>query len=212
MNTDRIRTLAKSQGKSVTYICKLIGRPKYYLNDIDKKDDRMISDEDLKTLAINLGTTVAYLKGETDDPRFHLSSVGLTTEPYHVAGKRPIFGHASAGKGVIAQQEALGYEQVDPEYDSEDFFWLQVDGDSMSPVLDDSDLVLVQKGAPVETDTLMVVIVDDDEGFVKKVSINDDTVTLHSFNPQYLPRVFGGSDIGRLRFVGKVVESKRRFQ
>ena len=33
-------------------------------------------------LAINLGTTTDYLKGETDDPYFHLSSVGLTTEPY----------------------------------------------------------------------------------------------------------------------------------
>ena len=66
MNTSRIRDLAKQQGKSVTYICKLINRPKYYLNDVDKKPDRMISDEDLKTLAINLGTTADYLKGETD--------------------------------------------------------------------------------------------------------------------------------------------------
>ena len=62
MNTSRIRDLAKQQGKSVTYICKLINRPKYYLNDVDKKPDRMISDEDLKTLAINLGTTAEYLK------------------------------------------------------------------------------------------------------------------------------------------------------
>ena len=66
MNTSRIRDLAKQQGKSVTYICKLINRPKYYLNDVDKKPDRMISNEDLKTLAINLGTTAEYLKGETD--------------------------------------------------------------------------------------------------------------------------------------------------
>ena len=183
MNTSRIRDLAKQQGKSVTYICKLIDRPKYYLNDVDKKPDRMISDEDLKTLAINLGTTAEYLKGETDDPLFHLSSVGLTTEPYEKNCKRPIFGHASAGLGVIAQQEVLGYEQVDPEFDANDYFWLQVDGDSMSPVLNDRDLVLVEKEAPLETDTLMVVLVDDDEGFVKKVSIHADSVTLHSFNP-----------------------------
>ena len=212
MNTARIRELAKQQGKSVTYVCKLIDRPKYYLNDVDKRPDRMISDEDLKTLAINLGTTAAYLKGETDDPHFHLGSVGLTTEAYEKdAAKRPIFGHASAGKGVIAQQEALGYEQVDPEYDLSDYFWLQVDGDSMSPVLNDRDLVLVRKDTPPETDTLMVVIVDDEEGFVKKVSIDDDTVTLNSFNPHYPPRVFGGVEIGRLRFVGRVMEMKRRF-
>lgn len=34
MNTDRIKQLAKKQSKTVTYICKLIDRPKYYLNDV----------------------------------------------------------------------------------------------------------------------------------------------------------------------------------
>ena len=81
----------------------------------------------------------------------------------------------------------------------------------MSPVLDDHDLVLVKKDTPPETDTLMVVIVDDEEGFVKKISIDEDTVTLRSFNPHYPPRVFGGAEIGRLRFVGRVMELKRRF-
>lgn len=81
----------------------------------------------------------------------------------------------------------------------------------MSPVLDDHDLVLVKKDTPPETDTLMVVIVDDEEGFVKKISIDEDTVTLRSSNPHYPPRVFGGVEIGRLRFVGRVMELKRRF-
>lgn len=211
MNTDRIKALARQQGKSITYICQLIDRPKYYLNDVGKSPDSQIAENDLKVIAINLGTTVEYLKGETDDPYFHLSSVGLSTFRHETSGKRPVYGHASAGLGVIAQQEILDYEEVDPEFDSNDFFWLQVDGDSMSPVLNDQDLVLVQKEAPVETDTLMVVIIDDEEGFVKKVSLDEDTVTLHSFNPQYPPRVFGGSDIGRLRFVGRVIELKRRF-
>lgn len=171
MNTSRIRDLAKQQGKSVTYICKLINRPKYYLNDVDKKPDRMISNEDLKTLAINLGTTAEYLKGETDDPLFHLSSVGLTTEPYEKNCKRPIFGHASAGKGVIAQQEALGYEQVDPEYDCDDCFWLQVDGDSMSPVLDDHDLVLVKRIHPLKQILLWLLLLMTKKDLLRKSAL-----------------------------------------
>lgn len=211
MNTDRIKELAKKQGKSITYICQLIDRPKYYLNDVSKTPERRISDEDLKTIAINLGTTVEYLTGETDDPLFHLSSVGLSTFSYGPSGTRPVYGSTSAGRGVFAQQELLGQEPVDPEYDDEEYFWLQVKGDSMSPVLDDRDLVLVKKEAPVESNTLMVVVVDDTEGFIKKVTVLEDTVTLWSFNPQYPPRVFGGSDIGRLRFVGRVVQMKRSF-
>ena len=211
MNIDRIKALAKLQGKSITYICQLIDRPKYYLNDVAKSPDRMIADEDLKTIATNLATTVAYLKGETDDPNFHLSSVGMTVLPYEKRGSRPVFGHASAGLGVLAQQEAMGREPVSAEYDTDDYFWLVVSGDSMSPKIDDGDLVLVNREAPVETNTTMVVIVDDDQGFVKKVSINEDTVTLHSANPYYPPMVFGGAELARLRFIGRVVELRRKF-
>ena len=54
MNTDRIKQLAKKQGKTVTYICKLIDRPKYYLNDVAKAADREIPEKDLQIIAINL--------------------------------------------------------------------------------------------------------------------------------------------------------------
>ena len=142
MDTTRIKELAKAQGETLSYVCQLIGRKVYYLNDL-KKTTEMMSDEDLRIIAANLSTSVEYLKGETDDPKFHLSSIGLNTFPYEKGGKRPVYGHASAGLGVISQQEILGYESIDQEYDAEDFFWLQVDGDSMSPVLNNRDLVLV---------------------------------------------------------------------
>ena len=71
MDTSRIKALAKKQGKTLSYICGLIGRKVYYLNDISKNNAEM-PDEYLKILAENLETTVAYLKGETDDPNITL--------------------------------------------------------------------------------------------------------------------------------------------
>lgn len=210
LTVERIKALSKSKGFKMKFICGNIGvRDNYFTDCKAKKID--IPVDKLTAVATMLDTTVAYLSGETDDPVFHLSSIGIKTFPYENSGKRPVYGHASAGLGVIAQQEVLGYEAIDPEYDAEDFFWLQVDGDSMSPVLDNRDLVLVQKDAPLESNTLVVVVVDDAEGFIKKIAIDDDTVTLYSFNPYYPPMVFGGSDLGRLRFMGKVVEMKRKF-
>ena len=50
MNTDRIKQLAKKQGKTVTYICKLIDRPKYYLNDVAKAADREIPEKTCRPL------------------------------------------------------------------------------------------------------------------------------------------------------------------
>ena len=211
MNVDRIKALAKKQGKTLTYVCRLIDRPVYYLNDIAKKESSMISDDDLRTIAINLDTTVEYLKGETDDPDFHLSSVGINSYPADGKNLRPIVGHASAGLGVIAEQEILGYSAVDEKYSEDDCFWLQVSGDSMTPAINDGDLVLVQRDTPIESNTLMVILVDDTEGYVKMVYIDEDTVTLQSYNPAYRPMVFGGEEMKRLRVIGKVRELKRVF-
>lgn len=211
MNTERIKKIAKEQGKSVAYICKLINRPRYYLNDVAKAPGQGISDEDLRAIAIDLNTSVEYLRGETDDPSFDLSSVGLDVLPTSPQPLRPIFGQASAGTGILAHQHILGYEPVNASYNTDEYFWLLVTGDSMAPVFTDKDLVLVHKDAPVESGTIMVVVVDDDEGFIKQVSVLEDTVTLHSFNPAYPPMVFGGSELGRLRFIGRVIEQKRKF-
>lgn len=184
-------------------------RDNYFTDCRNKKIEIPI--ELLKKAAVLLDTSIEYLKGETDDPRFSLKALGMTTLPYEKEGVRPVFGHASAGKGVFAQQEVLGYEPVDPEYDDDEFFWLQVEGDSMAPTINDKDLVLVQRGVPLTAEGIMVVIVDDEEGFVKKVSIDDDTLWLTSINPYYPPRSFSGEELARIRCVGKVVELKRKF-
>lgn len=206
----RIKEIAHSRGIKMKNLTAQLGVRDNYFTDCKNKGID-IPDELLKKVAVLLDTSVEYLKGESDDPRFSLKMVGMTILPYSDKMPRPVFGHASAGLGVLAQQETLGYEAADPEYASDDYFWLQVDGDSMAPTINDKDLVLVERGAPMESGNIMVVIVDDEEGYVKKVSIEDDTLTLHSFNPYYPPMVFGGSELSRIRCVGRVVELKRKF-
>ena len=210
ITVNRIKARCKDRGFKMKFICSNLGVRDNYFTDCRNKGIA-IPEETLRTVATMLDTTAAYLKGETDDPAFHVESVGMKVLPYEERGTRPVFGHASAGLGVMAQQEALGREPVSAEYDTDEYFWLVVSGDSMSPKIDDGDLVLVNREAPVETNTTMVVIVDDDQGFVKKVSVNDDTVTLHSHNPYYPPMIFGGAELARLRFIGRVVELRRKF-
>lgn len=65
MYVERIKKLAKEQGKTITYICSLVGRPKYYLNDLTKTGADM-PPEYLTTIANDLNTTVDYLLGKTD--------------------------------------------------------------------------------------------------------------------------------------------------
>lgn len=63
---DRLEALIKKQGKKKSHLCKLAGHSRGYISDA-KAGNGSISDEALKVFAQELGTTVAYLTGETDD-------------------------------------------------------------------------------------------------------------------------------------------------
>lgn len=207
MNTDRIKKLAKEQGKTVTYICSLLGRPKYYLNDIAKSEGDMPA-EYLDILAKELHTTPEYLLEKTDNPLPHSEQVKEYLS-YERRGKRPIIGIASAGTGVIANEDIIGWQSVDDGYDTEDYFWLKVAGDSMSPKIDDGDLVLIDRLVEVEHGNIVVAIVDNTEGFVKQVEIYSDEIVLHSFNPYYPDMTFVGKERNRLRFIGRARKVER---
>ena len=207
---ERIKSRSRERGYKMKFLCAQVGVRENYFNDCKNKDLE-ISQDVLRDTARCLDTTIDFLIGKTDDAEFHLESVGMKTFPCEKEGMRPIVGRASAGLGCIAQQEILGYAKVEDEFDTSDFFWLQVDGDSMSPVINNGDLVLVQKDVPIESNTIEVVVLDDDDGFVKKIYIDEDTVTLFSYNADYRPMVFGGSELGRLRFIGRVREMRRKF-
>lgn len=207
MDFERLKTLAKSQGKSLTHLCKLIDRPKYYFHDL-KKTGAAMPEEYLSIIAKELGTTPEYLLGETENPVPPSEQVREYL-PYEKRGARPIIGMASAGLGVIAEEMILGWQSVDEEFDTEDFYWLQIAGNSMSPKIDDGDLVLVQKDAEINNGNIAVVVVDGTDGFIKQVEFDEDTITLHSFNPYYPDMVFEGAEKSRLRFIGRARKVER---
>ena len=66
VNVDKIETLAKEKGISITFICKKLGFKRTYLNDV-KLGKCSISEEGLKIISDILGTTPEYLKDESDD-------------------------------------------------------------------------------------------------------------------------------------------------
>lgn len=75
VNIDRVKSLAKSKGMSITYLCSAVGQGPYYLNDVKNKQNGNMPEERLKIIAKTLGTTVEYLRGETDEPEIKKDSV-----------------------------------------------------------------------------------------------------------------------------------------
>ena len=81
----------------------------------------------------------------------------------------------------------------------------------MSPKIDNGDVVLVKKQNSVENGELAIVIVDDEEGMIKQVLYDEECIRLVSFNLFYPERVFEKFNMERVKIVGKVIESKRKW-
>ena len=142
-----------------------------------------------------------------------LSKRAVPAEPGNGEVMVPILGSVRAGTGGLAEQQIIGYEPAPARYLSggQRCFWLEVEGDSMQPRIEPGDMILVQARPSIDSGDLAVVTVDDDEGVVKKVFYGRDWIELRSFNPYYPPRRFEGEDVGRIRVMGKVVKSERRY-
>lgn len=66
---ERIKYLAKQQGRSITFICKQLGySSRTYLNDIEKNKKEIPTDK-LETIADILNTSVDYLLGKTEETK-----------------------------------------------------------------------------------------------------------------------------------------------
>lgn len=127
----------------------------------------------------------------------------------------PVLGEVRAGYGGLAADSDMGKEPVSRDslvgYDVNDFFYLKVKGDSMEPRLYEGDLVLVRRQSSVDSGNYAVVTIDDEEGVIKKVEYDKNTITLISQNHNYPPRVFKDANVKRIRVIGKVIESKSKF-
>lgn len=127
---------------------------------------------------------------------------------------RPVYDSISAGFGAVAQDVPVEYM---PTYitcpsEQDKYIWINVHGDSMSPLIDDGSKILVKKQSSVDSGQIAAVLVDDEEAVVKKILYNDNTVELHSVNPYYPPRVFKNNDVTRVQILGLVKEVSKSLQ
>ncbi len=125
----------------------------------------------------------------------------------------PLIGKVAAGYCCHAEDNISEYIRTDRSSlkTGYDYFWLEVKGDSMEPELHEKDLVLVQEQSELDAECYAVVIVDNEDGLVKQVQIDNTKITLKSINPYYPPRVFEKQDMNRIKIVGRVIEIKRRL-
>ncbi len=121
----------------------------------------------------------------------------------------PIIGVVRAGPGGIAFEEPIGHASVDQDAISNGsrYFYLRVKGESMSPEIMPGDLALVREQPEVEYGELAVVIVDGEEGTIKRVFFKNGEVFLQATNPSYNRT----EKADNVKIVGKVKQTVRKY-
>lgn len=214
LTAQRLRDCRIRTGETLEQLGNFLGVNKTTILRWERGDTARINRAVIETLARHYQVDPDWLTGEkdvshaADAPWIRAHAVCL---PHAV--NVPVLGSVRAGQGGWAQEEIIGHETVQSEHtkETDQLFWLQVSGDSMSPSINENDLVLVRRQPTVPNGSFAVVIVDGEEGLVKKVCLTAQGIELHSINPYYPVRRFEGKDAERVLIVGPVLELKRRF-
>lgn len=125
-----------------------------------------------------------------------------TDEIYQI----PVFESVSAGFGSYADSQIVEYIPlyIRNPADVPMTMAIRVQGDSMYPKIEDGDLIIVRKQSSVDSGSIAVMLLDDEEAVVKKIEYGKDWIDLISINPMYPVRHFKGEEVTRLRVMGLV--------
>ncbi len=204
MFAERLRELRKAKKVSQGKLAQAVGVSQQAVGKWET--ERSTPDPaTVAQIASYFGVSADYLLGCSD------LRAGPEARPKLQATQQvPVVGAVRAGYGALAFEEDLGYCAADVRNPA-DYFYLMVRGDSMEPRISEGDLALVHRQPDVENGQLAVVLINGEEGTLKKVIKKQGTVILQPFNPAYPAMVYVGQDLEQIQIVGKVVETKTRW-
>ena len=127
----------------------------------------------------------------------------LDTSAVHMI---PVYESVSAGFGTTADNYIIEYMPlyVPNAHEAAETLCIKVQGNSMSPKIEDGDIIQVHKQTSVDSGSIAVVLVDGEDALVKKVVYGDSYIELRSFNPKYEAIRFDGADVMRVQVIGLV--------
>lgn len=193
--------LCNNKGKSPNGVCADLG----YSTAIATKwkNGAVPRDTTLKKIADYFGVPVSALTENSPAPSLRGNAIMLDPTKTRMI---PVYESVGAGFGVVAQDSITEYMPIYIHSESEagETICIKVTGDSMSPEIENGDVIQVHKQNSVDSGSIAVVLVDGEEALVKKVIYDENHIELHSFNPNYPTVSFRGADLMRIQILGLV--------
>lgn len=176
-----------------------------------EKNQRQPSYEMLEAMADVFNVPIGFLISEEDRSKAMSKQVGANYIAVDAIVSIPIVGTIRCGPGGLAYQDIEAYVPAANVKHPAECFYLRVVGDSMEPSITEGDLALIRKQDDVESGELAAVVINGEEGTLKRVIKKDGALILQAFNPAYPPRVFTGTDINTVRIAGKVIRTEKEW-
>lgn len=126
----------------------------------------------------------------------------------------PVLGRVIAGIPIEAVEEIIDYEEITEEMARNgEHFALKIKGNSMSPRIEENDVVIVRKQSYVDNGNIAIVLINGYEATCKKIQHNENGITLISLNSSYSPMFYTKEECEKLpvQIIGKVVELRGKF-
>lgn len=126
----------------------------------------------------------------------------------------PVLGQVAAGIPIDAIENILDWEEIPASMAATgEYFGLKIKGDSMLPIIEDGDVVIVRHQSQVENGEIAIVLVNGDEATAKKIKHTDTGLMLIPNNPAFEPMFFSKEEIANkpVQIIGRVVELRRTF-
>lgn len=201
-----IRREREKAGISQTDFAKMIKVTKQTLYKYEQGIITNIPSDKIEEIANALGVSPSYIMGWED----------TTEEP---APKRkgvviPVLGHVAAGIPIEMIEDIIDTEEIPEDMAKHgEFFALKIKGDSMTPSINNSDVVIVRQQEDAENGDIVIATVNGNDAVCKRLKKYSDGLSLISLNPAYEPLYFNTSEIQGtpVKIIGKVVELRRKF-
>lgn len=126
----------------------------------------------------------------------------------------PVLGHVAAGIPIEMIEDIIDTEEIPEDMAKHgEFFALKIKGDSMTPSINNSDVVIVRQQEDAENGDIVIAAINGNDAVCKRLKKYSDGISLISLNPAYEPLYFNASDVQEapVKIIGKVVELRRKF-
>lgn len=191
-----------AKGIAPTVLCQQLGLSNAAFSKWT--DESVPRQATLQKIADYFGVTTEQLLAEPEQPSTPRSTVSILEQRnVHMI---PLYENVSAGFGALAIDNVIDYipAYIPSAAEAAETIFIRVRGDSMYPTIDDGDIIQVKKQSTVDSGSVAVVLLDEDEALVKRVVFGRDWIELHSFNPMFKTIRLNGSDALRVRVLGLV--------